>query len=349
VSDFQLQKHPHRRLNALTREWVLVSPHRTQRPWLGQTEDRPATSTPSYDPTCYMCPGNHRAGGAHNPVYTTTYVFDNDYPALLPDTPAGGCDVQGLLVAKSEPGLCRVMCFSPRHNRSLSQMDPAEVQQVVDVWTDQYTEMAAMPQLNYIQIFENRGAMMGCSNPHPHCQIWGSAAMPNEPLKEQASQSEYLSRSGSCLLCDYVAAERLAKERIVIENQHFLALVPFWAVWPFEVLVLPLRHIATLTELSSAERGSLARILRQLTSGYDRLFDVAFPYSMGFHPQPADGPVHPEWHLHAHFFPPLLRSATVRKFMVGYELLGTPQRDITAETAAERLREKCAAEQTPQG
>ena len=240
-----------------------------------------------------MCPGNHRAGGAHNPVYTTTYVFDNDYPALLPDTPAGGCDVQGLLVAKSEPGLCRVMCFSPRHNRSLSQMDPAEVQQVVDVWTDQYTEMAAMPQLNYIQIFENRGAMMGCSNPHPHCQIWGSAAMPNEPLKEQASQSEYLSRSGSCLLCDYVAAERLAKERIVIENQHFLALVPFWAVWPFEVLVLPLRHIATLTELSSAERGSLARILRQLTSGYDRLFDVAFPYSMGFHPQPADGPAIP--------------------------------------------------------
>jgi galactose-1-phosphate uridylyltransferase (family 1) len=202
VSDFQLQKHPHRRLNALTREWVVVSPHRTQRPWLGQTEARPATSTPSYDPTCYMCPGNHRAGGAHNPVYKTTYVFDNDYPALLLDTPAGGCDVQGLLVAKSEPGLCRVMCFSPRHNRSLSQMDPAEVQQVVDVWTDQYAEMAAMPQLNYVQIFENRGAMMGCSNPHPHCQIWGSAAMPNEPLKEQASQSEYLSRTGSCLLCD---------------------------------------------------------------------------------------------------------------------------------------------------
>ncbi|MGA8100920.1 MAG: UDP-glucose--hexose-1-phosphate uridylyltransferase [Candidatus Acidiferrales bacterium] len=349
MSEFQLQKHPHRRLNALTREWVLVSPHRTQRPWLGQIEERPSPSTPSYDPACYMCPGNRRAGGAQNPVYPSTYVFDNDYPALLPDTPAGGCDVQGLLVAKSESGLCRVMCFSPLHDRSLSQMKPAEVRQVVDVWTDQHKEMGAMPLLNYVQIFENRGAMMGCSNPHPHCQIWGSASIPNEPLKELAAQSEYLSRSGSCLLCGYVAAERLAKERMVIENEHFMAVVPFWAVWPFEVLVLPLRHIATLEELSSPERDSLARILRQLTSAYDRMFDVAFPYSMGFHSQPTDGPAHPEWHMHAHFFPPLLRSATVRKFMVGYEMLGTPQRDITAETAAERLREKCAANPTPQG
>ena len=206
MSDFQLQKHPHRRLNALTSEWVLVSPHRTQRPWQGQTEDRPSSSTPPYDPACYMCPGNHRAGGAQNPVYTSTYVFDNDYPALLLDTPMGGSDLQGLLVAKAEPGLCRVMCFSPRHDRSLSQMAVGEVRLVVDVWTQQYEEMGAMPRLNYVQIFENRGAMMGCSNPHPHCQIWGSTSMPNEPLKEQAAQSEYLSRTGSCLVCDYVTA-----------------------------------------------------------------------------------------------------------------------------------------------
>ena len=339
VSAFDLKEHPHRRFNPLTREWVLVSPHRTERPWLGQVEKLPPPSEPHYDPNCYMCPGNVRAAGARNPSYTGTFVFSNDYPALLPGTPQGEIHADGLLVARSERGVCRVVCFSPRHDLTVARMDRADLRRVVDVWVEQYRELGSLADIHHVQIFENRGAIMGASNPHPHCQVWANQNLPNEPAQEQSAFRAYEAEKKSCLLCDYVAEERRLGERIVIENSHFSALVPFWAVWPFETMVACHRHVAALDELSDEERDALADILKRLTTRYDHLFDTSFPYSMGFHQSPTDGQPHPEWHLHAHFYPPLLRSATVRKFMVGYELLGTPQRDITAETAAARLRE----------
>jgi UDPglucose--hexose-1-phosphate uridylyltransferase len=339
VDNFDLKEHPHRRFNPLTREWILVSPHRTQRPWLGQVEKTATEIPPKYDPACYMCPGNTRAAGAKNPKYDGTLVFDNDYPALLADTPDGSLDDGGLIIARSESGICRVVCFSPRHDLTVSRMRPDELLPVVDVWTEQYEQLGALPLINYVQIFENRGAMMGASNPHPHGQIWASASIPNEPSKEQLAFQAYQAAHKSCMLCDYLTRERELNQRVVFENQHFSALVPFWAIWPFETLVISRRHLSSMSDLSREERHGLAHILKGLTACYDRLFDISFPYSMGFHPRPTDGQSHPEWHLHAHFYPPLLRSATVRKFMVGYEMLGTPQRDITAETAAARLRE----------
>jgi UDPglucose--hexose-1-phosphate uridylyltransferase len=336
---FDLNQHPHRRLNMLTGEWVLVSPHRTQRPWQGQVEKLPQAEVPAYDPSCYMCPGNTRAVGAHNPQYETTFVFDNDYPALLRETPETGSDEGGLLVSRGERGICRVVCFSPRHDLTVSRMPVAELRRVVDVWTEEYERLGSLPFINYVQIFENRGAMMGASNPHPHGQIWASSSVPNEPVKEHAAQQQYANSHHSCLLCDYVALERQKRQRVVCENQFFCAVVPFWAIWPFETMIIPIRHAGALPDLEGPARDALAEILRRLTSTYDKLFQVSFPYSMGFHQRPTDGNPHAEWHMHTHFYPPLLRSATVRKFMVGYEMLGTPQRDITAESAAERLRE----------
>jgi UDPglucose--hexose-1-phosphate uridylyltransferase len=328
---------PHRRLNRLTGEWVLVSPHRTQRPWQGQVEDAPAAGRPAYDPTCYLCPGNPRAGGAQTPAYTSTYVFDNDFAALLPDVPqARSADPAGLLVAESERGICRVVCFSPRHDLTLGGMSNGELRTVVDTWVGQYDELAGVDWIGHVQVFENRGAMMGASNPHPHGQIWATQSLPTEPAKELAQQRAY---GDGCLLCDYLAAELAAGERLVDANDEFVALVPFWAVWPFETLVLPRAHHGTLSSLPGDGRDGLADVLGRVTRRYDRLFNVSFPYSMGFHQQPTDGAAHPEWHVHAHFYPPLLRSATVRKFMVGFELLAQPQRDITPEVAAARLRE----------
>jgi UDPglucose--hexose-1-phosphate uridylyltransferase len=265
-------------------------------------------------------------------------VFDNDFAALLPDVPEGGADEQGLLIAHSERGLCRVVCFSPDHSLTLPQMTPGAIRRVVDVWTEQYQEIGSLPYINYVQIFENKGAAMGASNPHPHGQIWSSEHVPYLPALEQRSQAEYLASKGTCLLCDYVALEGACQERVVCENAHFVALVPFWAVWPFETMVLSRRHASSLVDLTPDERDALADILRRLTIRLDNLFEISFPYSMGLHQQPTDGQAHPEWHLHLHFYPPLLRSATVKKFMVGYEMLGNAQRDLTAESAAERLR-----------
>ncbi|MBS1852352.1 MAG: UDP-glucose--hexose-1-phosphate uridylyltransferase [Acidobacteria bacterium] len=336
----ELRSSPHRRFNPLTREWVLVSPHRAERPWQGQVETPEQESLPTYDPACYLCPGNARAGGHQNPSYTSTFVFENDFAALKPDVPEAHFDLEGkgLLRAESEAGICRVVCFSPRHDLTLARMEVAQIRSVVDVWSEQSLELGKRPGIRHVQIFENRGAMMGCSNPHPHGQIWANATIPNEPRKELLAFGEYRQNHGGCLLCDYLALELKSRERLVCENQHFAALVPFWAVWPFEVLLLSKRHVAEMPALQEAERGALAEILKEITTRYDNLFKVSFPYSMGFHQQPADKAPHPEWHFHAHYYPPLLRSATIRKFMVGYEMLASPQRDITPEAAAERLR-----------
>ena len=331
---------PHRRLNPLTGEWVLVSPQRARRPWLGQVEKVPPEHLPAYDPTCYLCPGNERAGGKCNPDYRSTFVFDNDFPALLPpekgeDSPTAE---NPLFTVQAESGLCRVVCFSPRHDLTLPELPQVAVEEVVRTWSAQTQELGKLEVIQYVQVFENKGAMMGCSNPHPHSQIWANNHMPVEPHKELLYQDRHLQEHGTCLLCDALEAERQSGERIVAANPHFTALVPFWAVWPFELLVIPHRHIPTLYALIPTEVSALADILRRVTARYDNLFETSFPYSMGFHQQPTDGLEHPSWHLHAHFYPPLLRSATVRKFMVGYELLAMPQRDLTPETAAERLR-----------
>jgi UDPglucose--hexose-1-phosphate uridylyltransferase len=336
-----LRTSPHRRFNPLKREWVLVSPNRTQRPWQGQVETTAAPAALEYDPTCYLCPGNERAGGARTDVYTSTYVFENDFAALKKNVPEVKIDEggEGLLVAEGESGICRVVCFSPRHDLTLAKMSAAEIRKVVDVWEAQERELGAMEDVRYVQIFENRGAMMGASNPHPHGQVWASRSVPNEVVAEERAQIAYLAEHGRCLLCAYREMEIELRERVVAANESFVALVPYWAVWPFEVMVLPVRHIAELGQMRDAERDGLADILKTVTATYDKVFDTPFPYSMGLHPRPCDGEAHEEWHFHAHFYPPLLRSATIRKFMVGFELLGGPQRDITPETAAEMLRQ----------
>jgi UDPglucose--hexose-1-phosphate uridylyltransferase len=348
---------PHRRFNPLTREWVLVSPHRARRPWLGQVEKVPPEDLPPYDPGCYLCPGNARAGGKRNPDYTTTFVFDNDFPALLPPgrLPSSSEDPstdvsrftshasrstfhESLFLAEPASGVCRVICFSPRHDLSLPELSQPEVEAVVQAWIEQSLDLGSRADTAYVQVFENKGAMMGASNPHPHSQVWASSHVPNEPAKELLSLQEYRARHGRCLLCEALAGERAAGERLVAANDHFTAWVPFWAVWPFEILLLANRHVGSLADLEPAEIAGLADLLRRVTARYDNLFEVSFPYSMGFHQAPSDGEPHEQAHLHAHFYPPLLRSATVRKFMVGFELLAMPQRDLTPETAAERLR-----------
>jgi UDPglucose--hexose-1-phosphate uridylyltransferase len=339
VASFDFEKQPHRRLNPLTGDWVLASPGRTKRPWKGQTEAPSPENVPAYDPQCYMCPGNRRAGGQRNPSYTGTFVFENDYAALRLTGEAHEQNLSGLLVASAERGICRVVCFSPRHDLTLAKMSAAELRAVVDVWIEQYRSLGSDPAINSVLIFENRGAMMGASNPHPHGQIWANTTVPNEPAKEQACLLAYRGQHKACLLCEYWKIEKKQSQRLVCENEEFAAVVPFWAVWPFETTLISKRHFGGMDEFSHSERDALADILQRLTAGYDRLFDTSFPYSMGFHQRPTDGQPHPEWHFHAHFYPPLLRSAAVRKFMVGYELLASPQRDITPEEAAARLRE----------
>jgi UDPglucose--hexose-1-phosphate uridylyltransferase len=339
MSAFSLEEHPHTRLNPLTGEWLLVSPHRATRPWQGQVERGETSALPRHDPSCYLCPGNSRAGGETNPDYRDTFIFTNDFSSLLPETPEGGLDEKGLFVARAEKGICRVICFSPRHDLTVPRMEVPSLRKVIDVWTGEYGELGGREHINHVQIFENKGAMMGCSNPHPHCQIWAQESLPVETAKEQGRQREYLKAHGRTLLGDYLDAELSKNERIVCANDGFVALVPFWAVWPFEAMVICRRAVGSLHALTDAEKTDLADIYRQLTIRYDNLFRISFPYSMGIHQAPTDGKEHPEWRLHMHFYPPLLRSATVRKFMVGYEMMANPQRDITAEQSARRLRE----------
>ncbi|MCF7944799.1 MAG: UDP-glucose--hexose-1-phosphate uridylyltransferase [Spirochaetia bacterium] len=335
-------EHPHRRYNPLTGEWVKVSPHRTKRPWQGQVEKSVQKKRPAYDPKCYLCPGNERAGGHKNPHYPKTFAFDNDFAALLPDSPANETIQEGphnLLQAKSERGICRVICFSPRHDLTLALMPHEDVLGVVQLWTDQYQELGSMDFINHVQIFENRGETMGSSNPHPHGQIWADELIPDIPATELRNQEFYFEEHGSSMLQDYISYEIETGKRIVFENETFAVLVPFWAVWPFEVMVLPKRHVSSLPELTAQEQADLADAVKRLGIRYDNLFKTSFPYSMGIHQAPTDNIVRKGVHLHLHYYPPLLRSATVKKFMVGYEMMAMAQRDITAEQSAQRLRE----------
>ncbi len=333
---------PHRRFNPLSGQWVLVSPQRSARPWVGQIEAPEADRLPRHEPTCRLCPGNERAHGARNPRYRGTFLFDNDFPALLPgedlqDHPALGPDP--LFQAEPEAGHCRVYCLSERHDLTLGLMTPAEVLPMVELWIEQYRALGAMPGIRHVQIFENRGAMMGCSNPHPHGQIWASACVPDLVQAEGDRQAAYEASQGRGLLLDYLARELAHGERIVFTNESFIALVPFWATWPFETLIAPRAPLTDVGQLSSAQQRDFAAALQEMSVRFDNLFNVPFPCTMGLHQRPTDGGDHGHWHFHVHYYPPLLRSAQVRKFMAGYEMLAMAQRDMTPEQAAARLRQ----------
>jgi len=334
-----LAQDSHRRYNPLTREWVLVSPGRIARPWQGRIEAPALIESSAYDPKCHMCPGNVRVSGTQNPKYSATFVFDNDFPAMKPNTSDGMIEVKELLVVRGEPGICRVVCFSPKHNLRLPRMGQPTLRGVLDVLAEQHAQLGALPWVNYVLPLENSGAAMGAGNPHPHCQIWANGNLPNAPSRELTSFGTYLRSHGSCMLCDYLKLELKRRERIICENEFFVAVVPFWAVWPFEALVIGKKHKSGFANLIASERDALAEILIKLTTRYDNLFRTPFPYSMGYHCAPTDGAAHPEWHFHAHFCAPLLRSVTVRKFQAGYEMFGTPQRDITPEVAEKQLRD----------
>ncbi|MEW6193549.1 MAG: UDP-glucose--hexose-1-phosphate uridylyltransferase [Bacteroidota bacterium] len=330
--------YPHRRKNILTGEWILVSPHRTQRPWQGDVAKLDINERPAYDPDCYLCPGNKRANGETNPDYKNTFVFTNDFSALLPDIPKSRND-KTLLQSKSERGICRVVNFSPRHDLTLAEMDEKDIIRVIETWQNEFETLGEKSFINHVQIFENKGAMMGNSNPHPHCQIWAQEHIPMEPAKELKNFERHFNKFKRSLLADYLKTELNIKERIVYENLSFVILVPYWAVWPFETMIIPRRKIPNILQFTEKEKIDFANALSIVTVKYDNLFTTSFPYSSGLHQAPTDGKKHNEWHFHIHFYPPLLRSAAIKKFMVGYEMMGEPQRDITAESSAKILRE----------
>ena len=339
-----MNETPHRRYNPLTDSWVLVSPHRSNRPWQGQIEKSASTLLPSYDSACYLCANNIRSNGKTNPDYKDVYVFDNDFPSLLTDdlrksSFKAKTSLSDLFISKPERGICRVICFSPKHNLTVPDLKVSEIRKIIDAWIEEYETLGKNSFIKYVQIFENKGAIMGCSNPHPHGQIWAQSSIPDEPLKKQKAQQKYFKKYGRTLLSDYLIQELEKKERILFENDHFVGLVPFWATWPFEAMIIPKRAMSRITEMNETEKNAFADAYKQLTMMYDHLFQTSFPYSAGIHQAPTDGKAHQEWHFHKVFYPPLLRSATVKKFMVGYEMLANPQRDITPEKAAVLLRD----------
>ena len=335
---FNLESHPHRRYNILTGEWILVSPHRTKRPWLGKIEKLTTEVRPTYDENCYLCPTNTRIGGHKNPEYKGTFVFENDFAALLSDTPKGSINKGGLLKAESESGICRVINFSPDHSLTLAQMEEEFIIGIVDAWINQYKELGEKEDINHVQIFENKGDIMGNSNPHPHGQIWSQKTIPVENAKKIVQQKLYFDEKGSGLLADYIKIEISEEERVVFENEHFIVLVPFWAVWPYETMIVPKRMMKDISMMNLSEKKAFAEAIKNITVKYDNLFEISFPYSSGIHQAPTDGGNHESYHWHMSFYPPLLRSATVKKFMVGYEMFGNPQRDITPEFSAKRLK-----------
>ena len=332
-----LQEQSHKRFNILTNEWVLVSPHRTKRPWQGKQEDAAKKQSIDYDPNCYLCPGNTRANGTVNPEYKDVYVFDNDFAALNKNVKPQTYS-EGLLQAQTETGICRVICFSPNHSKSLANMDVSDIAKVVAEWKAQYKELGSLQEINYVQIFENKGAIMGCSNPHPHGQIWAQSSLPNEVVKKDKSQETYFANSNRSILKDYVEQELSLNERIIYENDAFVVLVPFWAIWPYETMIVPKAHLSHIGQFSANDELLFADAIATITKAYDKIFDCSFPYSAGIHQAPTNGKDNSYWHLHMSFYPPLLRSATVKKFMVGYEMFGMPQRDITPEYVSDQLR-----------
>ena len=332
-----LQDFSHKRFNILTGEWVLVSPHRAKRPWQGQNEAISNEERPSHDPNCYLCAGNTRINGEENPKYKDVFVFTNDFAALQTTSPKFSIN-EGLFKAESEQGICKVVCFSPDHSKSLADMALEDINKIVHTWQKEYTKLGNNDMINYVQIFENKGAVMGCSNPHPHGQIWGESTLPNEAYKKDKQQRDYFNKNKSSLLGDYLKQELETNERMIYQNDDFVVLTPFWAFWPFETMIIPKQQHANITNISEYESLGFADAISKITKAYDKLFECSFPYSSGIHQSPTNGEANMHWHWHMSFYPPLLRSATVKKFMVGYEMFGSPQRDITAEQAAYRLK-----------
>jgi len=330
-----LQDYSHKRFNILTGEWVLVSPHRAKRPWQGQNEAISNEVRPTHDPSCYLCAGNTRINGEENPKYEDVFVFTNDFAALQTSSPKFSI-TEGLFKSESEQGICKVICFSPDHSMSLADMEVLDINKVVKTWQNEYTELGSNDMINYVQIFENKGAVMGCSNPHPHGQIWSQSTLPNEVDKKDQQQRTYFSENNTSLLGDYLKQELEANERIIYQNDDFVVLTPFWAVWPFETMIIPKKQYINITKISEQESLNFADAISKITKAYDKLFDCSFPYSSGIHQSPTNGKINDYWHWHMSFYPPLLRSKTVKKFMVGYEMFGSPQRDITAEYAAKK-------------
>jgi UDPglucose--hexose-1-phosphate uridylyltransferase len=333
-----LQDYSHKRYNILTGEWVLVSPHRAKRPWQGQNEAVSDEQLSAYDSTCYLCAGNTRINGEQNPNYKDVFIFTNDFAALQKNSPKFLVN-EGLFKAESEQGICKVVCFSPDHSKSLADMAVEDINKVVKAWQQEYVSLGLLDNINYVQIFENKGAVMGCSNPHPHGQIWSQSTLPNEVYKKDKHQKAYYNENKGSLLGNYLKQELRANDRIIYQNDDFVVLIPFWAVWPFETMIIPKRHHRHIAEISEKESLTFADAISKITKAYDQLFLCSFPYSSGIHQAPTNGESNKHWHWHMSFYPPLLRSATVKKFMVGYEMFGSPQRDITAEQAADRLKD----------